>query len=137
MSAKNFKVITHPIPGQHICEYLNSTAYSLEDVLRIEVKQYVPFGQGPQPEDMTIIAAHANGLWKALYEPLWDTILQNLRSSGLGIRGIWIADISTQGGSSVLNEVLGNEMHWFEHSRDLLRMGDVFCSEMPAPLVGI
>ena len=42
--------------------------------------------------------------FKELYEPLWDGILVRSRKDGFRIRGIWIADVSNQGQSGVLNE---------------------------------
>lgn len=45
-----------------------------------------------------------------MYEPLWDDILLQARRHGLSIRNIWIADVSFQGQSSVINEaLLGND----------------------------
>jgi hypothetical protein len=75
------------------------------------VKQYTPLNNpNPKPGDITIIAAHANGFPKELYEPLWDELLKISAKAGFGIRGIWIADVVHQGWSSVLNEdKLGND----------------------------
>lgn len=75
------------------------------------VKQYTPLSNtSPIPGDITIIAAHANGFPKELYEPLWDELLKRCQQFGFGIRGIWIADVVNQGSSSVLNEdKLGND----------------------------
>ena len=40
-----------------------------------------------------------------MYEPLWDRILCNSqKSNSFKIRGIWMADMSNQGASGVLNE---------------------------------
>ena len=40
-----------------------------------------------------------------MYEPLWDGILCNSqKSNSFKIRGIWMADMSNQGASGVLNE---------------------------------
>ncbi len=45
-----------------------------------------------------------------MYEPLWDEILLRAKEAGIGIRGIWIADVAHQGASGVLNEgKLGND----------------------------
>lgn len=76
------------------------------------IKQYTPLdNQNPQPGDVTIIAAHANGVGKELYEPFWDELLQHCNRTGaFRIRGIWIADVSFQGASGVMNEMkLGND----------------------------
>lgn len=150
MSNEYFHSTIHIIQGQHIREYANSTAGSNEDILNLEIKQYVPHNNLPQNQgaeqqsaelpSVTIIAAHANSFPKELYEPLWDTVLEESRSSGARyrVRSIWIADMVNQNASGVLNEKkLGDEFHWFDHSRDLLRMIDVFRDEMPLPLVGI
>ena len=45
-----------------------------------------------------------------LYEPLWDELHQQSEKQGWRIRSIWIADMSNQGYSGVLNEdKLGSE----------------------------
>lgn len=45
-----------------------------------------------------------------LYEPLWADLHGRLKSAGVDIRSIWIADVANQGASSILNEYkLGNE----------------------------
>ena len=38
------------------------------------------------------------------YEPFWDELHGRLHSQGVYIRSIWVADISNQGASGVLNE---------------------------------
>lgn len=50
---------------QHIREYPRATSHSREAVLHLAVKQYTPLDNlDPQPGDLTIIAAHANGFPK-------------------------------------------------------------------------
>lgn len=62
MTSSTFKIIEHILEGQHIREYAEATAFKQEDVLRIAIKQYVPLENlDPQPGDVTIIGAHANG----------------------------------------------------------------------------
>ena len=77
----SFRVIEHEVPAQHIREYRQATADSQEDVLFLNVKQYIPTSN-PTPEmgDVTIIGAHANGFPKELYEPLWDDCWSNRHS---------------------------------------------------------
>ena len=60
---------------------------------------------------MVILASHANAYPKELYEPFWDELFHLLsRTKRVQIRSIWIADMSNQGRSGVLNEsVLGND----------------------------
>lgn len=63
--ASSFHTKEHVIEAQHIREYPRATANSQEDVLQIAVKQYIPKNNpNPQPGDVTIIGAHANGFPK-------------------------------------------------------------------------
>lgn len=139
MSPSAFKVQEHTIPCQYIREYPGATLENQEDDLFLHVKQYIPLDQSnSQPGAITIIAAHANGFPKELYEPLWDDLSRVLRKQGLAIKGIWIADVAHQGMSGVLNEdKLGNDPSWNDHPRDLLCMINHFRKEMSRPLVGV
>ena len=38
------------------------------------------------------------------YEPFWDELCACLKSHGVYIRSIWVADSSNQGASGILNE---------------------------------
>ncbi|KAI0876756.1 Alpha/beta hydrolase family-domain-containing protein [Hypoxylon argillaceum] len=145
MSSFPFHIKEHVVPCQHIREWPRGTANSQEDVLHLHVKQYTPKDNpAPQPGDVTILGAHANGFPKELYEALWQDLHARSRasgsssSSGFRIRGIWIADVSTQGYSGELNEAkLGDDPFWHDHARDLLHLTNVFRAEMPRPLVGV
>lgn len=65
-----FRIVEHEIPCQHIREYPAATAHEQEDVLHLSVRQYIPLDNpNPQPGDVTIIAAHANGFLKVRREP--------------------------------------------------------------------
>ncbi|KAI4161137.1 MAG: hypothetical protein L6R39_000097 [Caloplaca ligustica] len=113
MSSPYFDIQSHVLPGQHIREYPAATADSQEDTLRLHVNQYTPANrQSPCPDGaVTIIAAHANGFPKELYEPLWEDLCRSSEQKGLHIRCIWMADVANQGMSSVLNEdKLGNDL---------------------------
>ncbi|KAI9839928.1 MAG: hypothetical protein M1819_000120 [Sarea resinae] len=139
MSSAYFQVQEHVVPCQHIREFPRATANSQEEVLHLAVKQYRPLDNtNPKPGDVTIIGAHANGFPKELYEPLWDEILHRSSDCGIRIRNIWIADVSNQGASGVMNEdELGNDPSWGDHPRDLLLMINHFRDQMPRPLVGM
>jgi len=139
MSASVFAVREHVLECQHIREYARATSHSQEDVLHLAIKQYTPLDNlQPSGGDVTIIAAHANGFPKELYEPLWDDLHACSKTNGFRIRSIWIADVAQQGASGILNEnLLGNDPSWLDHSRDLLHMVNTFRSEMPMPIVGI
>ncbi|KAI6088609.1 putative toxin biosynthesis protein [Hypoxylon rubiginosum] len=142
-----FHVKEHVVPTQHVREWPRATANSQEDVLYLSVKQYVPIDNpSPQPGDITIIAAHANGFPKELYEPLWADLHAlssnadpKIKKGGkFRIRGIWIADVSNQGYSGTLNErAQGCDPSWNDHARDLLHLTNVFRSQMPRPLIGV
>ena len=60
-----FVIKNHTIEAQHIREYARATAHSQEEVLHVAIKQYIPTNNlDPQPGDVTVIAAHANGFVK-------------------------------------------------------------------------
>jgi len=112
MSSQYFSKTEHVLPCQHIRQYPRATLTTPEDVLHMCIKQYTPLNnRHPQSGDVTIIAAHANAVGKELYEPFWDELLKYSNETGhFRIRGIWIADVSFQGASGVLNEgKLGND----------------------------
>ncbi|KAI6364967.1 hypothetical protein MCOR25_005562 [Pyricularia grisea] len=135
----SFHIKEHVIEAQHIREYPRATANSQEEVLQIAVKQYIPKNNpNPQPGDVTIIGAHANGFPKELYEALWEDMLTKSTAHGFKIRSIWITDVAWQGQSGILNEgKLGNDPSWADAERDLLHMINHFRDSMPRPLVGI
>ena len=139
MASQVFSITEHTLPCSHIREYARSTADSQEDVLHLAIKQYTPRDNpNPQPGDLTIIGAHANGFPKELYESLWVHVHQSLKVRNIRIRSIWIADVAFQGASSVLNEgQLGNDPSWLDHPRDLFLMVNHFRHSMPRPIVGI
>ena len=139
MSSSTFTVETHILPCQYVREYPGATLDDQEDTLHLHVKRYTPLdANSNMPGAVTVIAAHANGFPKELYEPLWDDVYRKCKQTGLTIRSIWIADVVNQGQSAVLNEdKLGNDPSWFDFSRDYLLMINHFRKEMPRPLVGI
>lgn len=59
-----------------------------------------------------------------MLEPLWDDLYAHLKEQSVPLRGIWIADVSNQGASGVLNEdVQGDTSNfsfatWFTVYRD-------------------
>ncbi|KAK3402099.1 Alpha/beta hydrolase family-domain-containing protein [Sordaria brevicollis] len=137
--ASSFIIKEHKVEGQHIREYSHATANSQEEILYLSVKQYIPKSNpNPQPGDLTIIGAHANGFVKELYEPLWEDLIKALATKGIRVRSIFIADAAWQGQSSLINESsLGNDPSWYDHPRDLLCIINALRREMPRPLVGI
>ena len=64
-SSGPFRVVDHVVECQHIREYPGATAHEQEEELHLAVKQYIPIDNpNPQPGDVTILAAHANGFPK-------------------------------------------------------------------------
>ncbi|THC92780.1 hypothetical protein EYZ11_007741 [Aspergillus tanneri] len=135
MSTSYFKVIEHAIPCQSIQEYPHAVKTD-NPPLQLAVKQYIPLNNlNPGPDDITIIAGHANGIPKECYEPIWDELLA---LTSVKIKAIWFADCSHQGASGVLNErILGYDPNWFDHSRDLLCMVNHFRDLVQPPIVGV
>lgn len=101
MSSKHFSVHPHIFTAQHMRGNYQATANSQEEELRLAVKQYVPHdNQNPSFGDVTIIACHAAGFFKELYEPFFDDLYQAMNPH-IRIRGIWIADTASYVNSSV------------------------------------
>lgn len=134
-----FHVVEHVVPAQHIRDFPRAVLQAEETVLHLHVKQYIPIDNpNPQPGDVTIIGAHANGFPKELYEPLWEDLHTKSKKHNFRIRSIWIADVAHQGWSSVLNEEhIGNDPSWFDHSRDLLHLINTKRDLMPQPIIGM
>lgn len=101
-----FQIIDHIIPGQHIREYPHSTKGKQETPLQIAIKQYISLDRpSPIPDNaVTIIGSPGNGTPKETYEPLWQDLYVELNRRGIPLRAIWVADMSNQGASGVLNE---------------------------------
>ena len=133
-----FQIDEHVIEGQHIRQHPGGSR-DQGTALKLHIKQYSPLDNlDPKPGDFTIIAAQGNGCIKELYEPLFEEILLASKESDFRVRSIWIADVAQQGTSAVLNESeLGNDSHYFDLSRDLLHMVNVFRDQMPRPILGI
>lgn len=111
MAETIFQSNDYIIPCNHIRQYARSTSSSQEDILHLAVKQYRP-RYDIQDGDVTILACHASGMPKELYEPIWEAMFQRAeqRPAGSRIRAVWIADVANQGQSGVLNATkLGND----------------------------
>ncbi|KAL4982171.1 Alpha/beta hydrolase family-domain-containing protein [Aspergillus falconensis] len=135
-----FKVVEHVLPGQHIREYPQSIKGRQETALKVSIKQYIPLNQpAPIPDNaITIIGVPGNGSPKEILEPLWEDLYRQLQSQSVPLRGIWVADVSNQGASGVLNEdVQGDRTNWYDHSRDLLHMVNHFRDEFSLPIIGV
>jgi pimeloyl-ACP methyl ester carboxylesterase len=140
-SSSPFVIGEHVFPGQHIRGYPSALADSQEDIVLLHAKSYTPHEVASQAVkgDLTIIAFHANGYHKETYEPYLEQLYHVLKEKhGLTIGSIWFADQAAQGASAVLNdEVLGNDPHCFDHSRDVIHMVNTFRAHMRRPLFAI
>ncbi|KAJ5132443.1 hypothetical protein N7448_006601 [Penicillium atrosanguineum] len=135
-----FKIVEHTIPGQHIREHPHGIKGRQEAALHLAIKQYIPLDLlDPIPDNaVTVIGVHGNGAPKELFEPLWEHFYAYLKKYSIPLRAIWIADVSNQGASGVLNEdIQGDMAHWYDHSRDLLHMVNHFRDEFPRPIIGV
>ncbi|EWZ38742.1 hypothetical protein FOZG_10282 [Fusarium oxysporum Fo47] len=137
--ASSFRMVQHIVNGCHTRDHRAATANGDDDTPKLSVKQYIPLDNStPKPGDLTIIAAHANGFPKEMYEPLWDDIYQCASQTGIRIRSIWIADMWNQGQSGALNEkILGNDPSWSDNARDIMNLINQKQDSMPHPIVGI
>ncbi|KHO01778.1 uncharacterized protein MAM_00779 [Metarhizium album ARSEF 1941] len=134
-----FNVTDHIIHASHIREFARATAISQDTALELHVKQYTPKDNAsPHKGDVTFIGAHANGFPKEVYEPFYSDLYRELRTCGVNIRDIWIADCAWQGQSGILNQqrgLLGNDPSWYDYSRDIAHIINTF--RMPRPLVAL
>ena len=141
MAPSPFIVREHTFQGQHIREYPEALANNQEDVLRLHAKSYTPkdVASGEVRGQGTIIGYHGNSFPKEVYEPMMEQLYYVLKTHhDFTIGSIWFADQATQGESALLNDdIMGNDSHWFDHSRDVLQMVNTFRSEMKRPLIGI
>lgn len=118
-----FSVHHHTLPAQHIREYPNATL-DQHATLTLAINEYRPLDDDPSASgSITIIGAHANGLPKETYEPLWEDLYARLKEKRIKVRAIWIADTAAQGASGVLNEsLIGDDRMWGQFDRDCLRV---------------
>lgn len=101
----HFKVVEHITRCQHTRDRAAGAERGRENELKLHVHQYIPkTNPFPRAGDVTIIGAHANGFPKEMLEPFWDDLHERMQREGSRIRGIWIADIASQGRSGIINE---------------------------------
>lgn len=128
----HFDIREHVVRSQHTRDRPAGAQRGHEDDLRLHIKQYVPKeSHSSKPGDVTIIGAHANGFPKELCEPFWDDLSEKLQAQGRRIRGIWIADIASQGQSGIINEsILGPDGRFHYSSFECLMADHVGDSEL-------
>ena len=48
--------------------------------------------------------SHPKNRVQEIYEPLWEDLYAQMKQHSIPLRAIWVADVSNQGASGVLNE---------------------------------
>ncbi|KAL8994309.1 MAG: hypothetical protein Q9169_005682 [Polycauliona sp. 2 TL-2023] len=134
MSTEFWTVNEHIIPASSVRGFSRGAKDDGRAPLRLAVKHYIPKERQDHPNPLTIIMAHGVASSKESYEPFFDELLH----TGLPIRAVWAMDIAHHGASYLLNQdLLGDEPHWSDSSRDMYKMIDYFHEQMPSPIVGI
>ncbi|KAF3181054.1 hypothetical protein EYR41_012016 [Orbilia oligospora] len=128
----------HIVPAFPIRELVRGVRTGNEK-LELVANCYRPLSNlNPKPGDLTILAAHGNGFHKELYEPFFESLVEEYQRKGSQIRSIWIADFHSQGESGVLNErKLGGDVSWYDHSWDLLSLVMHLQNDFPRPIAAI
>ena len=135
MSEDLWSITSHIIPASHVRGFVRGVRNEQTDHLRLAIKQYTPKAGIARSDDITLIAATGSGQAKELYEPFFDNLLSHAK---LSVRAVWTMDTVHHGESYVLNEdVIGDEPHWLDASRDLLQMVNHFQNEMATPIYGL
>lgn len=135
MSSQLFTKQKHYIPAAHIRGLDRGVRNNGLPALKLAVNQYTPKNL---PDDLTgfftVVVAHGIAFSKESYEPHFD----DLTSTGVPIRSIWIADSAASAESYTVNQdAIGDEIHWLDYARDIWQMINHFQSQMVPPLVGI
>ncbi|KAK6498006.1 hypothetical protein TWF506_004250 [Arthrobotrys conoides] len=128
----------HIVPAFPIRELVRGV-WNGDEKLQLVANCYRPLSNlDPKPGDLTILAAHGNGFHKELYEPFFESLVEEYEKKGSRIRSIWIADFHSQGDSGVLNEgKLGGDVSWNDHSRDLLSLVTHLQNDFTRPIAAI
>lgn len=136
MSTDHWLINEYVVPASHIRGFERGTEDVQSSKLRLAVKQWIPRSNPlPRSGDVIIIMAHGVGSSKESYEPFFDELLS---CNQFRIRAVWAMDVAWHGKSFLLNQdVIGDEPHWDDSSRDLLQMVNHFQEQMPPPIVGI
>ena len=135
MSEELWNIREHVIPASHTRGFSRGARNEQTGRLRLAVKQYVPRKvSDSKASNVTLIMAHGIGSSKESYEPFYDELLNR----HLPIRAVWAMDVAHHGASYLLNEdIIGDDPHWLDSSRDMMHMVNHFQELMPPPLVAL
>ncbi|KAF2104197.1 hypothetical protein NA57DRAFT_70414 [Rhizodiscina lignyota] len=148
MSTDKWKVTKHMTTASNLRGYPRGAVSDfLPRPLRLAVKQFTPLNNiSPSPGDVTLIVSGGICASKESFEPFFDALLsqsekQNQdgkQDAAFRIRNIWIADPWNVAESYRLNEdLVGDEPHWLDHTRDLYHLINTFQSQLPPPIIGV
>lgn len=141
MSTSKWKITEHVVPAAHTRGFARGSVDAFQDSqIRLSVKQYTPLSNpSPSRGDITLIFAGGIGVSKEAFEPFYDALLTSSEKNGnFRIRSIWSADPWNTTASYALNkDLVGDDPHWLDHSRDLYHLINMFQAEMPPPIIGV
>lgn len=141
MSTDKWKITELNVPAAHTRGFARGSVDAFQDSqIRLAVKQYTPLRNlSPSRGDVTIIFSGGIGVPKEVFEPFYDALLTLSEKNGnFRIRSIWSADSWNTAGSYTLNkDLVGDDPHWLDHSRDLYHLINVFQADMPPPIIGM
>jgi len=141
MSKEKWKITEHIVRAAHLRGFIRSAVVETsEKAVRIAVKQYTPLSNpSPSKGDVTLVMSGGIGVNKEAFEPFFDALLNAAeKTQSFKIRSVWCADPWNTGASYLLNEdLIGDEPHWLDHSRDLYHFINTFQDQMPPPIIGM
>jgi len=70
MSSEYYRIDEHTLDASHIRSFPRTTSTHQNEVLQMAIRQYTPLSNpNPKPDDITIVAAHANAFPKVQRNP--------------------------------------------------------------------
>lgn len=141
MSLDKWAVKTHHVEAAHMRGFPRGRVDEFSDKpLLLAVKQYTPLSNpAPKKGDVTIVMSAGLGVSKEPFEPFFDALLAcSERTGAFRIRNIWCADPWNMAESYRLNQdLVGDDPHWLDHSRDLYHFINTYQRQMPPPIIGM
>lgn len=87
------------------------------------VERIIPTNQKPKGKHaipITLFLSHANGFHKEIYEPMLESLLNELEGSDVIVEEIWSLDTFNSGHAGILNrDTLSVCTPWWDHARDI------------------
>ncbi len=88
-------------------------------------------------QGITLIAAHANGFHKEIFEPAFESLVKKLQTDELRgkyrIDEIWNFDCTHSGQAGSTNrDLLGDTISWADHPRDMIKFLEHYLPDTPS-----